>query len=122
VEKQPHALWLAEPEVHDFPAAAAYLDLLFSQLQVARTVADLHRATTSVRKVKDVMRASGLPLLPVDNRHVAHNINKVKKGELLSPVLLVRHNPLIIADGYHRICAAYHLTEDMDVPCRIASI
>jgi hypothetical protein len=27
---------------------------------------------------------------------------------------------LTIADGYHRICASYHLDEDADIPCRIA--
>jgi hypothetical protein len=28
--------------------------------------------------------------------------------------------PLTIADGFHRICASYHLDEDADIPCRIA--
>ena len=28
--------------------------------------------------------------------------------------------PLTVADGYHRICASYHLDEDADIPCRIA--
>jgi hypothetical protein len=46
---------------------------------------------------------------------------------LLSPVLLVRGTlrpevPLIVADGYHRICASYHLDEDADIPCRIADL
>jgi hypothetical protein len=27
--------------------------------------------------------------------------------------------PLTIADGYHRVCASYHLDEDADVPCRL---
>jgi hypothetical protein len=27
---------------------------------------------------------------------------------------------LEIADGYHRICASYHLDEDADIPCRMA--
>jgi hypothetical protein len=26
---------------------------------------------------------------------------------------------LTVADGYHRICASYHLDEDTDIPCRI---
>jgi hypothetical protein len=56
---------------------------------------------------------------------VARDLKKVKRGEQLSPVLLVRGNlakgiPLTVADGYHRICASYHLSEDEDIPCRIA--
>jgi len=30
--------------------------------------------------------------------------------------------PLIVADGYHRICASYHLDEDADIPCRITDL
>jgi len=30
--------------------------------------------------------------------------------------------PLIVADGYHRICASYHLDEDADIQCRIADL
>jgi len=76
-------------------------------------------------KAKDLLRASGLALLPVDNAHVSSDLQKVDKGEKLSPVLLVRgclkrSAPLEIADGYHRICASYHLDEDADIPCRMA--
>jgi hypothetical protein len=76
------------------------------------------------RKAKDLLRASALPELPPDNVHVMKDLEKVKKRELLSPVLLVRgrldaHVPLTVADGYHRICASYHLDEDADIPCRI---
>lgn len=27
--------------------------------------------------------------------------------------------PLQIADGYHRVCASYHVDENTDIPCRI---
>jgi hypothetical protein len=63
-------------------------------------------------------------VLPVDNVHVAKDLKKVRKGRPLSPVLLVRGAlergmPLTIADGYHRVCASYHLAEDADIPCRL---
>jgi disulfide oxidoreductase YuzD len=59
-------------------------------------------------------------MLPESNIHVKANIKKVKKGGKLSPLLLVRGNDkLIIADGYHRACAIYFLSEDLVVPCRI---
>ncbi|OIJ86750.1 hypothetical protein [Streptomyces monashensis] len=114
-------LWLDDPEEHDFPAAADYLDLLLPAEEVTRIVDALRASETQTKKAKDIMRASGLPLLPADNVHVQHNIQKVKRGSKLSPVLLVRGTPLVIADGYHRVCAAYHLTEDLIVPCRIAA-
>ena len=31
------------------------------------------------------------------------------------------HGKLIIADGYHRLCAIYSFDEDAVVPCKIAS-
>jgi len=79
------------------------------------------------RKAKDLLRASGLPVLAADNFHVAKDLKKVAQGTLLSPVLLVRgvlrtDMPLIVADGYHRICASYHLDEDADIPRRIADL
>ena len=76
---------------------------------------------------KDILRAAGLPLLAVDDPEVATDVKKVAKGQPLSPVLLVRGDlaagrPLQIADGYHRVCASYHLSEDTEIPCRIADI
>ncbi len=46
-------------------------------------------------------------------------------GKALSPVLLVRGElrediALQIADGYHRVCASYHLDENTDIPFRMA--
>ncbi len=41
-------------------------------------------------------------------------------------VFLVRgelgQRSLTIADGYHRVCASYHLDEDADIPCRIVDL
>jgi hypothetical protein len=70
---------------------------------------------------KDILRASGLSLLPADNHEVANDLSKVKAGTKLSPVLLVRGTPLWVADGYHRVCASYSLDEDAEIPCRIVS-
>lgn len=116
-------IWLKDPEEHDFPAAADYLELLFEHWIVDATVEALEASKTIKKKAKDILRASGLPLLPKKNIHVKHNIDKVKKGDKLSPILLVRGDgTLIIADGYHRVCASYYLSEDLEVPCRLTSI
>jgi len=93
----------------------------------ATTVANALRAAPLIqRKAKDLLRASGLALLPPTNVHVAKDLEKVKHGQRLSPVLLVRGDqasgrPLVVADGYHRICASYHLDEDAEIPCRLVA-
>lgn len=117
--------WKHEPDEHDFPAAADYLSLTLPETAVARAVAALRAAPLAHRKAKDILRASGLDLLAPDNPHVAKDLHKVSSGEALSPVLLLRGDlergiPLVVADGYHRICASHHLDEDADIPCRIA--
>jgi hypothetical protein len=113
-------IWLANPEEHDFPAALDYLELLMPPKEAAVFVNELKKTKTGIKKAKDILRASQLPLLPKENVHVMDNLQKFKKGKKLSPLLLVRSNgKLIIADGYHRICASYYLNEDLEVPCRL---
>jgi hypothetical protein len=116
--------WNDAPDDHDYPAAADYLSLLMPQKEADQLVRRLRAEPLVRRKAKDLLRASALPILPLDNIHVAKDLAKVKKGVLLSPVLLVRgrldaHVPLTVADGYHRICASYYLDENADIPCRI---
>ena len=117
--------WKSEPDDHDYPAAASYLSLVLPEATVDALIDELRAAPIGHWKAKDLLRASGLALLPEDNAHVSSDLKKVGKGEKLSPVLLVRgclkrSAPLEIADGYHRICASYHLDEDADIPCRMA--
>ena len=119
--------WLPEPEAHDYPAALDYLALVTDDATAKRTVKALARATTISKKAKDLLRASGLAALGEDNVHVRNDLRKMHQGTKLSPVLLIRGDavtsrPLLIADGYHRICAAHVLDEDADVPCRLVSL
>ncbi len=122
-----HEHWLHEPEEHDYPAAADYLTLNLDPGVAETVVAALEKAPLVHRKAKDLLRASGLALLPPDNPHVARDLKKVADGKALSPVLLVRGDvlrgvPLVVADGYHRICASHHLDENADIPCRMADL
>jgi hypothetical protein len=114
-------IWLHEPEDHDFPAAADYLELHFPKDVAAAVVTKLRKAETVTKKAKDVLRAAQLPLLDRDNTHVREDLKKVKEGKKLSPILLVAGQPLIIADGYHRVCAVYALSEDLEIPCRLVN-
>jgi hypothetical protein len=123
----PKEHWGTEPEDHDYPAAGDYLSLLCSAAEARRLTAALRNAPMETRKAKDLLRASGLVLLPMENAHVTSDLKKVADGKKLSPVLLVRGDvrhgvPLLVADGYHRICASYHLDENADIPCRIVDL
>jgi uncharacterized protein (DUF1015 family) len=112
-------IWTTEPEDHDFPAAVNYLSLIYPVATAEEIVSRLKSSETIRKKAKDILRASQLPLLPKDNLHVKQDLQKVKNGKKLSPILLVRADKLIIADGYHRACSIYYLSEDEEVPCRI---
>jgi hypothetical protein len=112
--------WLKDPQKHDYPAAIDYLELLVKPEEANEIVEKMKTAETITKKAKDILRASELPLLSRDNTHVRENLQKVKKGHKMSPVLLVRLNSkLVVADGYHRVCAIYYLSEDENIPCRL---
>jgi hypothetical protein len=120
-------IWKERPEPHDFPAALDYLTLVLEEAMARKLVAALRKAPTQRKKAKDLLRASRLPLLSRDNSHVAGDFRKIKKGKPMSPVLLVRGNagmdvPLLVADGYHRICASWYRDENIPIACRIVSL
>ena len=115
--------WLDEPEEHDYPAAESYLKLLFDEKTVVSLLERLKRSSMTGFKAKDIFRASGLPLLRPSNSHVRKDRKKIEAGQKLSPLLLVRdpaHGKVIIADGYHRLCATHIYNEDAVIPCKIA--
>lgn len=116
--------WKAEPETHDYPAAASYLSLIATTTQVNDLIEQLKAAPIEHYKAKDILRSARLRPLTQDNPHVAADLTKVKNNKALSPVLLTRGSlthgiALQIADGYHRVCVSYHLDENTDIPCRI---
>jgi hypothetical protein len=114
--------WKDEPEAEDFPAAESFLSFLVGA-EAASKLAKALRKERSLKSyaAKDILRAANLAMLSPQDSEVATDLNKVKAGNRLSPVLLVQGEPLWVADGYHRICASYHLDEKTEVPCRIVS-
>jgi hypothetical protein len=121
----PAVAWKTEPDEHDYPAAADYLSLIAPAGAVRELVDALRAAEIVHRKAKDILRASGLPLLDETNPHVKADLKKIRKDIALAPVLLVQGDlasdrQLQIADGYHRVCASYHTDENTDIPCRLA--
>jgi hypothetical protein len=118
-------LWKNEPDRQDFVAAENYLSLIYPAAQAKKLVQALRSASTVERAAKDLLRASALPLLPRSESHVADDLKRIGKGKPLSPVLLIggdmsKAAPLIIADGYHRVCAVCHYDEDAPIACRLS--
>jgi hypothetical protein len=114
--------WLDIPEEHDYPAAESYLNLIYDSQTVAIFIEKLRQAPMSKFKAKDIFRASGLSLLGISNSRVERDRKKILDGKSLSPLLLVRdtaNGKVVIADGYHRMCAIYGFEEDSIIPCKI---
>jgi hypothetical protein len=114
--------WLKDPEDHNYPAALSYLSLIYDEGTATKIVDDLRAAPISQFKAKDIFRSSSLSLLGVSNSHVDKDRKKIKKGASLSPILLVKdttNGKVVIADGYHRMCAVYSFDEDAVIPCKI---
>lgn len=117
-------LW-SEPAESDYVAAATYLRLLLVPGRANQLAEGLRDAPAVSFRATDLLRASGLELLPEDDPEVAKDLAKVRKGKALAPVLLIRgrlgQGLLTVADGYHRICASHHLDVDALIPCRMVS-
>ena len=119
----PKARWETAPLDQDYAAAAVYLSLVLSPERSSELAHSLMQGPLVHHRANDLLRASTLDLLPAGDPEVVKDLKKVKHGKRLSPVLLVRGDlglsHLTVADGYHRICASYHLDPDGLIPCRI---
>ena len=118
--------WSKRPITEDYAAALDYLGLILPDAQAKRLVSRLRTARPVKRLAKDLLRAITLAVLPPEDVAVAKDLKKIQKGKALSPILLVQgdafsDSALIVADGYHRICAAYHEDESAEVVCLMAS-
>jgi hypothetical protein len=117
--------WLDEPEPQSYPGALSYLSLIYRPKEAKAVVKRLEAAVVADFEAKDIFRASRLSLLGVSNSHVERDRKKIKKRERLSPILLVRdavHGKVVIADGYHRLCAIYSFDEDAIIRCKICAL
>ncbi len=114
--------WLTEPEEKDYPAALSYLELIFEEDIAEQYVQKLRAGAMSLFMAKDIFRASALSLLGISNLRIERDRQKIASGKSLSPLLLVRdsgNGRVIVADGYHRLCAVYSYDEGALIPCKI---
>ena len=124
VGETPSEIWKSEPDEHDYPAAQSFLSLLTTAANAKKVAQQLKKSPIELHPAKDVLRAADLPLLPANDPSVVRDLAKVKAGDRLSPVLMVRGDASmgirpIVADGYHRVCTSYHLSENEQIPCRL---
>ena len=121
--KKTKITWLRKADKQDYAAALSYLSLVYKPGKAMAQVDKLKRASLSKFKPQDIFRASRLSLLGVSNSHVKKDQQKIQSEQKLSPILLIRdsgNGKVVIADGYHRLCAVYSYDEDAVVPCKIA--
>jgi len=117
------AKWLSEPEEKDYAAAHSYLSLLLAPDLLREAVTLLREAPEGRWRAKDILRAARLPLLKrKQSGEVAEKLEHIAHGTPISPILLIHdgRGTLVVADGYHRACAACIVDEDAEVPGRLA--
>jgi hypothetical protein len=122
VDKPRKIGWLKDPEAKDFLAARSFLSMLIAPQALEETIEALRVAPEGSWAAKDILRAAGLPpLRRKDSAEVAEKLTKIKNDTPISPVLLLAgvRDYLVIADGYHRVSAAYRVDEDARVPGRL---
>ena len=122
-QQTPSITWQDDANPDDYEAAGHYLALVDNQKNIDKTLADLKAGTIVEYKATDLLRAAQLIVPKADDRPTREQIKKIKHGEPVSPVLLVRVPVLrkvIVADGFHRICAAYRIDPDVMLHCKLA--
>jgi hypothetical protein len=76
--------WKDEPESQVFPSAHRYLGILVEPQRAKRLAGVLKQVSRIEHFVaKDILRASGLPLLPADDKDVAKDSSKASPGQKL---------------------------------------
>ena len=116
--------WLEIPKSMTTRQRRPTLSLLAGPAKIRALVSALKSAPVAHYMAKDILRASGLPLLPEDDVHVVKDLAQIRAGNPLSPCLMIRGKirncqQAQIADGYHRVCASYYADEDTDIPVKI---
>jgi hypothetical protein len=98
------------------------LGLIMRPREARELIARMKRARVVEFAAKDIFRASELPMLRSTDSQVEKARALIILKDALSPLLLCRdplHGKLVIADGYHRLCAVYSFDEDAMIPCQI---
>jgi hypothetical protein len=110
--------WLPDVVDHDYEAAYNYLSIKLDHKRATEAVDRMKKAKVTSRRANDILRATGLPPLPLTDPGIKRDLLTLLKGGKLSPVL-VADEERDIADGYHRVSLAYNIDPFMMVPLRL---
>jgi hypothetical protein len=111
-------------EDDDLKDAINFISLIKKPRKAKKLIARLVKKDLVTFKAKDILRAAKLQPLPPDDVDVIRKLDAIKAGTPIPPVFLLRGNsaanrPLLIADGYHRVSAAFALDPTTDVQAQI---
>ena len=123
MDKNKPVKWLPEPARKDYDAAETFLELLFKEKKARRWAKELMRGDITEYAAKDILRASGTLISEIQAFDWTKQQKEIESGTPLSPILIVRQDTgrhLIIADGFHRMCALFATDQEIRVPCKIA--
>src|ERR1039457_4689790 len=110
--------WLPDVAELNYAAAEFYLSIIYSVDRVSAIMVKLRRGAIVLFQAKDIFRASQLSLMGESNLHVEKDRKRISEEKGLSPLLLVRDKKIgkvMIADGYHRLCAIYSFNEEAQI-------
>jgi hypothetical protein len=111
--------WLNLVSPENYLAAETYLTLKLNQSKAEKAVDHLRAAPVITLRVNDILRASGYTPLSKKDPGVKQEL----EAETTNAVLLVSYDfGDDIADGFHRICAAYTIDPFMEIPAKITYI
>ncbi|MTW11145.1 hypothetical protein GM658_11070 [Pseudoduganella eburnea] len=115
--------WSKKPKAKDYAAANAYLHFQFGRKGAAALTTRLKRTKVQQCAARDILRASHTPMAEVKAFDWEKQNKDIKRGRRFSPILLVcgeHGKPLVIADGFHRLCAAFAFDQDIKVRFKLA--
>ena len=117
--------WETSADKDNAKDATEYLGMFKKKKNAARIIDDLKNGKLVTFKAKDILRAAQLPPQPQDNAHVQIALQLINNGVPLTPVYLLRGKlkqgvPVTIADGYHRVSAAFWVDPSTDCAAYIA--
>ena len=118
--KGPKLPWGKDVDENHYAAALDFLSLQWVP-ERAEPVVDRLREAPFVKKLPgDLLRAANLKPLPLTDNGVLQELRKAIIDAEFVPLLVVNlPDGVILADGYHRASAAYHLAPFHKVPVQI---
>ena len=116
--------WQTEVPYKNLADALDYLCLWMPTEEAGELVDGFKECPVSWLQAHTVLSACHLPILTKKDPHVKNDLQRIDDGEELAPIFIVRGCILanakpLVADGYHRLCAAYLCDPNELVPCLV---